>query len=244
MADLSKEQFDTLPDFVRDDYEQSGDLYVPKLAGKVASLKDSLNSLDGKYKTTEQQLKQLTDSQKEAIEEAKRQALEGAKSKGDVSAVEKRYQEMLEDSQKRAGETLAERDIRIAKMADTIKGTKRNEILANARAKLKVFDDSKKAFDKLVSGMIDIDPETGKEIYLDENGSATSLDNAGFLAMLEKDQAFSRMREGVPPSTGGMANGSNSNGGGASRVMSRVDFEAMNPVQRAKFMKEGGKLKS
>lgn len=243
MAELSKEQFEQLPDFVRDDYEQSGDLYVPKLVGKVTSLKESLNSLDGKYKTTEQQLRQLTDSQKEAIEEAKRQALEGARSKGDVSAVEKRYQEMLEDSQKRAGETAAQFEARIAKMADTIKGTKRNEILANARAKLKVFDDSKKAFDKLVSGMIDIDPETGKEIYLDDGGGATSLDNAGFLAMLEKDPTFSRMREGVPPSKGGIVSGNNSSGGGASRVMSRSDFESMNPAQRANFMKEGGKLK-
>lgn len=242
MAELTEEQFGQLPEFVKSDYEKSGDVYRPVAEGKLSALKSSMNDLDAKFKSANSRIEEIERTKAADIEAAKEEALKTARSKGDVAAIEKRYQEQMADLEKRSGETLKQYEDRIEKMAGAIKTKERSLVVGEIAKELKVFEDSQKAFSKLIADRIDVDPESGKITFLDENGGATSLDKAGFIADLAKDSAYDRMRQG-DVNRGGVATGNNGTGGGASQVMKRSDFEAMTPAARAKFMKDGGKLK-
>lgn len=220
MAELSNEQFEQLPEFVRSDYEKVGDNYRHKseieFEGAKASFKQKMDDLGGKLNATSSELQQFKSSQQEAIEAAKKEALEQAKTKGEAKDIIKRYEEQMADLESRLGSELESERAEKQKLLDLSKNSARNSLLAEARSKLKVFDESAKIFNQVVGAMIDIDPLTGKETFLSEDGSATSLDRAGFMAQLEKDPAFARMREASPPSEGGFARGANSQVGGAS----------------------------
>jgi len=241
VAELTQEQFEQLPEFVRDDYEQAGEVYRPKAEGKVAALKSSLDAMDGKYKTAESRIKEIEDSQAAAIEAAKKEALETARNKGDVSAIEKRYQEQMADLEKRSNETVEQYKARLEALTDKLKTGGRKSIIGDLAAELKIFDDSKPLFEKLIGDRVDVDPETGKETYLDENGGATSLDKTGFLAELMKDKGFDRMRQ-AEANKGGLANGNNGNGGGASVTVTRAQWDSMSHAQRSELSKSGGKV--
>ena len=230
---LTKEQYEQLPEFVKSDYEQDGETYRHRSEGKLEALKGRMNDLDGKLKTIE-------DQKAAEIEQARADALEQARSKGDVSAIEKRYEEQMEDLKRRGSETQAQYEQRISQLETTIKSSARQGALADLRSKLKVFEDSAPVFDKIVGSMIDVDPATGKRVYLGDDGGATSLDDAGFYAQLDKDPAIARLREAQPSAEGGMANGSNSNRGGAARTVKRSQFDSMNPSEKMEFSKSGG----
>jgi hypothetical protein len=209
VADLTVEQFEQLPDFVKGDYEQSGEVYRPKAEGKAAALKASLDALDGKFKSTDAQLKEILSKHEEDRTKAEQAALDRLKKEGKVD-------EILADYERRATETKAQYEARIEKLAGQIKTEKRASLVSDIAGQLKIFDESKKLFSKLIQDRIEIDPETGKETYLDETGGATSLDKSGFIAELAKDTAYDRLRS-AEANKGGSANGNNSNGGGASK---------------------------
>jgi hypothetical protein len=205
---LTKEQYEELPEFVKSDYEQDGETFRHRSEGKLEALKGRMNDLDGK-------LKSIEEKKAAEIEQAKAEALEQAKTKGEKSEVIKQYEEQMEDLKRRRSETDAQYEERISQLETTIKSSARQGALADLRSKLKVFEDSAPVFDKIVGSMIDVDPATGKRVYLGDDGGATSLDDAGFYAQLDKDPAIARLREAQPSAEGGMANGSNSNRGGA-----------------------------
>lgn len=213
MAELTQEQFESVPDFLQGDYEKFGDVYRHKseveFESAKASFKQKMNDINGKLSTVAGELDSFKASQAEAIEKAKAEALEQAKSKGEANEIIKRYEEQMADLEKRMGSELESVRAEKEQLLNQSKQSKRDALLADARSKLKVFDESAKIFDRVVGSMIDIDPLTGKETFLNEDGSATSLDRAGFYAQLEKDPAFARMRKAEPPSTGGFAQGNN-----------------------------------
>jgi hypothetical protein len=232
VADLTVEQFGQLPDFVKDDYEKSGEVYRPKAEGKVATLKASLDALDVKHKTTDAQLREILAKSEDDRTKAEQAAFERLKKEGKVD-------ELIADYERRMGETKKQYEDRIEKMTAAAKNDKRSAIVSELVSEL-ATEKGKKAFARLVEGRIDYDPETGKTIFLNEDGSASSLDLAGFKAEIEKSDLFESLVK-AQVNRGGDARGSNDRGG-ASKTMKRSDFEALNPVQRAKFMKEGGNL--
>ncbi len=234
MADLTEEQFGQLPEFVKGDYEKSGEVYRPKAEGKAAALKASLDALDGKYKTADAQLKEILAKHEEDRTKAEQAALERLKKEGKVD-------EILADYDRRANETKAQYEARIEKLATQIKSEKRTSLVGEIAEGLAVFPESKKLFEKLIKDRIDVDPETGKVTFLDESGGATSLDKAGFMADLAKDTAFDRIRK-ADANRGGNANGNSNNGGGASKSITRAEFDALGHVAKSKFIKDGGKV--
>lgn len=215
MAELTEEQFGQLPEFVKSDYEKSGDVYRPVAEGKLSALKGSMNDLDSKFKTANARIEEIERTKREEIEAAKQEALKSAMTKGDVAAVQKRYEEQMADLEKRTGETVKQYEERLKVRDERFVTTERKSLVIDIAKELKVFDDSQKAFSKLIADRIDVDPETGKITFLDENGGATSLDRAGFIAELAKDSAYDRMRQG-DVNRGGVATGNNGTGGGAS----------------------------
>jgi hypothetical protein len=201
VADLTQEQFEQLPDFVKGDYEQDGDVY--RHAGFL-KVKRTANELDAKLKETSGRLSEYEQKQSERQAEAERKALEKLKAEGKVD-------EILADAERRIGETTKQFNERIDRMANQIKTEKRSSVVSDL-AEL-ATDKGRVAFKKLIASRIDVDAETGKVTYLNDDGSASSLDLAGFKAELLKDDSLSPLLKGdVVTTGGGNVNGSNGDG--------------------------------
>lgn len=241
MAELSKEIYESLPDAVKGDYELSGDVYRHVSEGKVNALKSSLDNLDKKYKDASTRIEEIERTKAAEIEQAKEEALKKARTNGDVETIEKRYKEQMEDLERRKGESEKQHLERIEKLSTTLKTEKRTLLIGDIAKELKVFDESQKLFSKLIQDRVDVDPETGKITFLDENGSATSLDKAGFIAELAKDSAYDRLRQASIPA-GGKANGNNGRGGASTNDSNPAAEEAKKKGDLQGFLKASIKV--
>lgn len=185
------------------------------LANSLKNAKAERDQYRTKATEYESQMSEAETRAQERIEEAKRKALEEARSKGDVEAIEKRYQEQMADLEKRTAE-------RTRKEVETeYKGKeakqKQSSLARELGLKYGVDNDSADTISELLEKRIQVDAETGKEIYLDENGGATSLDRAGFeKEFFSSPRVIRLVKADVATSGGGMANGNNGAGGASS----------------------------
>jgi len=214
VAELTQEQFDQLPDFVKGDYEKAGEVYIPVAEGKMRAMKGTLNDLDSKYKQANSRIEEIERSKAQEIENAKAEALKTARSKGDVEAIEKRYQEQMADLEKRTKQQVESLTERLTKREQESKQDKRARILSELADSLGVHKKAFSLFEDKVMKKIDFDIDNNKPIFLDGAGGATSLDIKGFLSELEKDESLDFIRE-KKLATGGLANGNNGGKGGA-----------------------------
>jgi len=217
MSELTQEQFDELPDFAKGAFAQNGDVYIP---AKDAKLKQTLDELDGKYKDAlknsesfESRLAEIEKAKQAEIEAAQLEAFEKAKKEGNTDAVDERWQQKLSDFEKRKEEEVSTLQSKLDELTNGIKTEKRNAIVSDLASELAVPQGSK-AFKMLVANRIDVDPSTGGLTFLDEGGSATSLDLEGFKSELQKDELFAPLlKSGIVTSGGGNANGSGGSAG-------------------------------
>lgn len=238
MSGLTQEQFDGLPDYVKADYQQTDDGFKH---GGFLKLKESLNVLDGKYKTTEQRLSEIEAAKKSEIEAAELAAYEKAKKEGNVEEVEKRYQQQLADAQKRAGETVAQFEARLKSMADNIRTEKVNALVSDISAK-HATDSGREAFKQILKVMVDFDAENNKQIFKGLDGSATSLDLAGFEADLKNNPIFAPLLKGTVVTNGG---GNVNGGSNGSQWQSKNPFKKgadFNLTEQARLIKESPEL--
>lgn len=216
MADLTKEQYEQVPEFLRGDYVQDGEVYRHASDLKVGKLKESLNGLDSK-------LKEFEKRQSDEIARAQADALEKLKKEGKVD-------EILADAERRIGETQKQYQERLERLTNTIKTEKRSAIVADLAAEM-ATEKGGVAFKKLVASRIDVDPESGKVTFLNEDGSASSLDLAGFKAELLKDPTLEPvLKANIATFGGGMARGSNA---GGSTTAGRGDFGGSREERKA-----------
>ena len=232
MAELTKEQFDGLPDFIKGDYEADGEKYVPVAEKKVKSLKESLNGLDTKLKSFEQQ-------QTEAIKRARDEALEEARTKGDVKEIEKRYQEQMADLKQRSfeeGKAQASKEFSMQRAQ-----AEASVAVADIVTKLRPLDGSESMLKLIVQSRQKIG-EDGKVYYTNADGGASVLDAAGLMAELQNDAAVKRLIQGQQPTKGGgLANGG-SGGGASGKTMTRAQFSGLNAANQMAFVKDGGQV--
>lgn len=231
VAELSKEIFEALPEILKSEYELDGEVYKHAPTKK---LKASLDALDGKHRTAAQKLAELERIGEENRTKAENDALERLKKEGKID-------EITADIERRHGETVKQFEERLKKRDERYINTERNNVINEICSKLSVFDDSKSSFSKLVKDRINIDPETGSLSFLNDDGSASSLDTAGFVSELSKDKSFDRMRQ-ASANIGGDAKGSNGGRTPATKTITRAEFDAMPQFSRASFFSSGGKI--
>lgn len=230
---LTQEQFETLPDFVKSDYVQHEGAYVPQAELKVKGLKSSLDNMDSK-------LKEIEAGKAAEIEAARIKGLEEAKTKGDVAEVEKRYQQQMEHAVKLAREE--ERNSVTKELSQKQADTRASGIADTIGANLAVDKDAAEVIAELIKQRVKVDPETGKEYFLDASGSALSVNRSEFEAMLTKEGKFKHLVKAAIATNGaGGANG-NSGGGASNKTMERAAFESLNPTQKMSFISSGGKI--
>lgn len=230
MPELSKEQFEELPEFVKSQYVPDDDGFSHKGMLKV---KQTANDLDGKLKELNTKLETFEDAKKQEIEKARAEALEQARSKGDVKAIEERYQQQMEDLAKRLEDTENGYKEKLDKLTTTVKTEKKNAIIAELSEM--ATDQGKKAFKSLVSSRVDVDAETGKAVFLDDDGRATSLDLKGFMAEIKKDEAFAPLVRADVTTTGTGKAKTGNDWGRTSEKPELSDKEARKAHFREKF---------
>lgn len=223
---LTQEQFESLPDFVKSDYAEGEGGFVPVAELKVSKLKSSLDGMDAKLRDFERK-------EAEKMAEAERAAFERLKKDGKVD-------EIVADAERRIGETAKQYQERLTKLENQIKTEKRSALVSDLASEL-ATDVGLAAFKRLVASRIDVDAETGKITYLNDDGSASSLDLVGFRAELSKDPVFAPvLKANVATRGGGLANGSQSSGSANAPKATRAQFEAKNPADKMAFIKSGG----
>lgn len=217
------ESLDKLPEDLRGDFVESEFNGVKGFQHKdTVALANSLKNAKAErdqYRTKateyESQMSEAEKRAQERIEEAKRKALEDARSKGDVEAIEKRYQEQMADLEKRTEDRTRKE---VEKEFKGKEAAQRQKSLARELGlKYGVDNHSADTISELLERRIQVDAETGKEIYLDENGGATSLDRAGFeKEFFSSPRVIRLVKADVATYGGGMANGNNGAGGASS----------------------------
>ncbi|AIM40764.1 putative capsid scaffold protein [Idiomarinaceae phage Phi1M2-2] len=242
------EKLDDLPESLQDQFEPY------ELDGKkgfqhkdTIALANSLKNAKAEKAQTQTQLEEFKtklegfeQQQAKAIEDARAAALEEARSKGDVKAIEERYQQQMEDLRKRVEE---ETRATVTKEFTTKQAQqKANSIADKIGLSTGIDADAGEAIADLIRSRVEVDPDTGKEVYKDAKGGALSVDRDGFIAELKKERRFKFLMKGVPPSEGGgNANGSSS-GGAATKQATRDEFNSWTPAKQKEFAKSGGKI--
>lgn len=242
---LNKEQYEQLPDFAKSEYVEVNGEYKH---GGLVKVKQTADELNGKLETERREREQLSKrleeieaSQAQKIEEARKQALEQARNKGDVAEIEKRYQEQMADLEKRTAERV--RNETLAEISSQRASEKAQELARKIAVQKAVDEDAGDALFELLQKRVTFDKDTGKPVFLNDDGSASSLDEKGFIAEVEKSKRYKHLiKASVTTKGGGLLNGSQDGSGAPVKTASRSDFETWTQSQRAAFFKSGGKL--
>lgn len=213
---LTKEDFDALPEKAQAAFTLDGDEYVPV---KDAKLKQTLNDLDSKYKSAEQKSKELEDrlagfeaAKQQEIEAVRAKELENARTKGDVKAIEERYQQQMADLEKRVREEAKNEAVSEFKTQQAQE--KASSLADKIGLTVGVDAESGELIADAIRQRIKIDPQTGEKIFHDAKGSALSIDEAGFIKEVANEKRFARLVKGDIVTTGG-GNVKGNNGGSA-----------------------------
>ena len=207
------EDLETLPEALRDQFvpfELDGkkgfqDIETQKAYALVQTVKGEKKAVQDKFAEVEGRLSAFEQGQAEAIEKAKAEALEQAKSSGDVAAIEKQYQEQMADLEARTVERVRGEMEKEFTLRDV---SRQAEIeLKDIIMGLNPLDGTQDILELAVKARQKID-EAGKIVYLNVDGSASTLDKKGLIDELLQQPSIKRL---VKPAHavdgGGNANG-------------------------------------
>ncbi len=227
---ITSEQFEELPDFVKSDYVKSGEGYDHKDAGKVDSLKSSLDALDAKFKNSEK----ARNEELEAIREEEREkALADAKKANNIDEILRIEREQAEDARIRAIEEAKGEWQR--EMSEKEAAQRAKNLAKEIAFSVAVDEDAAELIEQSILSRIKSDVDLQKDVFSDRSGSALSVDKDGFIEAIKKERQFSRLvKSDVSTSGTGGANGNS--GGSASKKpneyteQERVDLFRTNPT--------------
>lgn len=236
---LNKEQFDSLPDYAKEAFSQDGDQWIP---AKDAKLKGTLDNLDKEYKTAQQraaelegQLSEYTAKEAERTKAAQDAAFEKMKKEGKID-------EILEDQRKRFADEKAATDERFTTLQKRVIDKAVGSVATDLASEI-ATDKGRALVKKEIASRVQYNPEQDRYTFLSEDGSATSLDLAGFKADLLKSDTLSPLIKAQFSSGGGAEGGTGKNAGSASqKTVTRSEFDGMGHKQRLDFAKTGGKV--
>lgn len=223
--EITQEQFEQVPEFLKDQYEkQDNGSYLSVESLKVASLKTSLDGLDGKLKAREAEFGQLNDrlttfeqTKADEIKAATEKALAEAETKGDVETIKSHYEQQMADLEKRVAErTRGEVEGEFTTKQVAEKAANLRKLIAKDLAK---DADAEASIEFMLASLLK--PNESNEISLyDMTGSATSVkgdDMEAVKAELKKIGQFKHLIDGsslLSTKNNGLADGGGKLAGG------------------------------
>lgn len=214
---MSEEQIVT--DTVTDTDLNDNSKELTALMAENASMKSKMDELLTEAKRAKQAKRDI-----EAESTAERERI--AKEQGDYQQLHKSAQEKYESTlteldSLRQGVANEKKNNTALKLAADLADGANAEILSEfIGRRLKFHDDGVKV--------------------TDANGSLTVSSFEDLKNEFKNDARYAALLKGNQSSGGGASGGSNS--GGATKVRSRAEFEALNPVKRMEFVKSGGTI--
>jgi len=212
---MDEEEIDTVVE--NDSTDNSSELAT--LMAENASMKSKMDELLTEAKRAKQAKRDI-----EAESTAERERV--AKEQGDYQQLHKSAQEKYESTlteldSLRQGVANEKKNNTALKLAADLADGANAEILSEfIGRRLKFHDDGVKV--------------------TDANGSLTVSSFEDLKNEFKNDARYAALLKGNQSSGGGASGGSNS--GGATKVRSRAEFEALNPVKRMEFVKSGGTI--
>jgi len=198
---------------------------LTELSSGLAAIKAKNEELLTETKTAKQKAK-------EEAAERQRIADEAAAKNGDVDALRKSYEQKLAERESHFTSQLSERD---GLILGSVKSDAIRDIVASA------IPGKDKGLRAYVATRVHAEIKEGKVqlTVLDEAGKPSALSVADLKKEIEADAAWADVIEASRASGGGATGGK---GGGAAKTMKRSDFDGLPAVEKAAFMKSGGKL--
>ena len=229
MNELTKEQYDDLPDYAKSAFAESEGKFIPV---KDAKLKQTLDDLDRKNKELNGKLSELAAGQQAAIEQAREQALAEALKKGNGEEAERLREEKRQDELRRAREEAraeAQKEFKV-QIARKQAQSELIEIISELGPK---SDVAKRNLAALLERRQSVD-EDGNITYLNDDGSASSLDKKGFLADVDKSGLYDDLRAPKSANVGG----GNVNGSSGGSAPTGRKFNEMNGAELSKLRQQ------
>ena len=214
---MSEEE--TITDTVVENDSTDNSSELATLMAENASMKSKMDELLTEAKRAKQAKRDI-----EAESTAERERI--AKEQGDYQQLHKSAQEKYESTlteldSLRQGVANEKKNNTALKLAADLADGANAEILSEfIGRRLKFHDDGVKV--------------------TDANGSLTVSSFEDLKNEFKNDARYAALLKGNQSSGGGASGGSNS--GGATKVRSRAEFEALNPVKRMEFVKSGGTI--
>ena len=214
---MSEEE--TITDTVIENDSTNNSSELATLMAENASMKSKMDELLTEAKRAKQAKRDI-----EAESTAERERV--AKEQGDYQQLHKSAQEKYESTlteldNLRQGVANEKKNNTALKLAADLADGANAEILSEfIGRRLKFHDDGVKV--------------------TDANGSLTVSSFEDLKNEFKNDARYAALLKGNQSSGGGASGGSNS--GGATKVRSRAEFEALNPVKRMEFVKSGGTI--
>ena len=232
MSKYTQEQYDELPEFMKSDLVKDGDFYVHS---QVVSLKKSLNSLDSKMKdevgSLNEQLRERIEAEEKIAEQARKEAYEKAKAENNIDEIMRMENEKLQDAQR----LLDEQKEAFETEKQSLSASHKDNI-ASRLAKELATPAGSKAFEQLIKHRLKVN-HLGQVDFLNDDGSASSLDEEQFKERLKGESIFSPLLSaGIVSSSPNLINGSN---GGSATTKNPKD---MNSAERLQLKKENPQL--
>lgn len=213
------ENLDSLPEELRGEFVESerdgkqGFQHKDTVAllNSMKNAKHERDELRGKFDEVNGKLSEFEKNQQEAIQAAKDKALEDARSNKDVTAIEERYQQQMEDLERRVREEA--KSEALTEYRSQSANEKASAIADKIGLSIGVGSDEGEVIAELIKSRVKVDPNTGEEIYHDAKGSALSVDRQGFIDEIKKESRFKRLiKAEVATEGGGNVNGTNRSG--------------------------------
>lgn len=224
MSKYTQEQYDELPEFMKSDLVKDGDFYVHS---QVVSLKQSLNSLDSKMKgevsSLNEQLRERIEAEEKIAEQARQEAYEKAKAENNVDEIMRIEREKMEDAQR----LLDEQKEAFETEKQSLSASHLNNV-ASRLAKELATPAGSKAFEQLIKHRLKVN-HLGQVDFLNDDGSASSLDEEQFKERLKGESIFSPLLSaGIVSSSPNLINGSN---GGSATTKNPKDMTSAERLQ-------------
>lgn len=225
---VTVDSLDGLDDGVKSLYKEENGKFRLDLDGyeDTTGLKAQRDALLNEKKEAQRKAKEAEDAVKAAAEEA-------ARKNGDVSALEKSWQEKLaatENNYKNQNESLTKQ----------IHGLTVGQTAIKLASELAISGSADVLLPHIQSRLtVEIKDGVPSVRVLDLQGKPTALTVDELKQEFISNKAFAPLIAGSKAAGGGASTGG---GGGAAKTMKRDQFESMNPSQKMDFIKSGGKL--
>lgn len=224
LEDVHESMRDKFVEHEKDGVSGFIDVEEKKAIDMLFHIKEEKKKYQNNIESLNSELTSFKESEAQKIEQARADALEKAKKENNVDDILRIEREKIKDEKRRIEETVGSFNERMQTVAKNQEAS-----IASSLSSELATTGGKKAFERLIAPFISVDPMTGLETYLNDDGGASSLNREQFIVEIKKNDLFSSLIKADIHTRGG--GGLSGNGG----VGDPKDPKKMTSKERVEF---------